>query len=55
MNITYELDNLAVASALRRKWSPIQTEECPYYDALNGGFCESDAQLRERIKEHVSK
>lgn len=40
--------SFARASTTRR-WSPEQTEECPIPDTLRGGYCESDAQLRDRL------
>lgn len=33
-----------------RKHSAERTEECPMEDPVNGGYCESDAQFRSRIK-----
>lgn len=44
-----KLDEAALIT-VRRKWSPVQTEECPVIDLLHGGFCESDEQLRSRLK-----
>lgn len=44
-----ELDRIA-STVLQRHWSPVRTEECPIEDRLRGGYCESDEQLRTRIK-----
>jgi hypothetical protein len=49
------LDRVAWIYEISRFWSREQTEECPMPDYLNGGFCESDAQLRARIKRELSK
>lgn len=46
----YEQLDAMAQIAFGRKWSPVPTEECPQFDHLNGGFCETDAQLRARIR-----
>lgn len=45
-----KLDEAAIGSISARRWSPTQTDECPVEDALRGGYCESDEQLRTRIR-----
>lgn len=44
------LDGLASVPGVSRLWSPEQTDECPVEDRLRGDYCESDAQLRERLQ-----
>lgn len=44
-----ELDRIGL-EAISRKWSPERTDECPVEDIHQGGFIESDEQLRERLK-----
>jgi hypothetical protein len=39
-----------VSKYMIRRWSPAKTEECPIEDFIYGGYCESDEQLRARIK-----
>lgn len=45
-----DLDLIAMDRGTARKWSPTQTEECPIEDTLRGGYCETDEQLRERLR-----
>lgn len=44
-----ELDRM-FTNNVSRKWSPVKTEECPVKDTINGGWFESDEQLRARLK-----
>ncbi len=49
-DIADALNRIAEACTTARLWSPTPTEECPVTDHLKGGFCESDEQLRIRLK-----
>jgi len=44
------LDRIATTRGTVREWSPTQTAECPIEDTLRGGYCESDEQLRQRLR-----
>jgi hypothetical protein len=44
------LDDIAKLHIIR-KHSPVQTAECPMGDPIWGGYCESDEQLRTRLKD----
>lgn len=44
------LDASMKIQGIARKTSPERTEECPMFDILTGVYCESDDQLRARLK-----
>lgn len=44
------LDAELKIEGFKRKWSPQKTDDCPIEDVVLGGYCESDAQLRARLK-----
>ena len=50
-NLNDKLDSLAREPRLYRKFSVAETKECPVYNSFEDLWMESDAQLRERIKE----
>lgn len=49
------VDAYVKIQGIKRKTSPVWTEECPIEDVVLGGYCESDAQLRDRLKASLQK
>jgi hypothetical protein len=48
-----KLDELFASKALQRKVSDTQTVECPIWSPIDAMWIESDAQLRERLREEL--